>query len=124
MTDTIQQEDINHLNTIVADISAKNNYETLKIIPVYREIDDHKKEKDPLGLKGKKLSLIADVFLVPKNFYQNLVDVFEKLELNVVDIIPNILASSEAILDFDLKDLGTILIDIGHNQTSFVVYEE
>lgn len=124
MTDVIKNEDVDHLSRIISEISQKNNYETLKILPVYWQIDENKKEKDPVGLQWKRLELVADVFYIPKNFYNNLIEVFEKLNLNIIDIVPNILAASESALDFDLKDLWTILIDIGTNQTSFVVYEE
>ncbi|MFA5747490.1 MAG: cell division protein FtsA [Candidatus Absconditabacterales bacterium] len=124
MGDEITAEDVDHLSRVVSDISTKNNYETIKIIPVHRIIDEEKKEKDPIGIKGKKLELVADVFMIPKNIYNGILEAFEKLGLNVVDIVPNIIASSEICLDYDHKDLGTILIDIGKNQTSYVIYEE
>jgi cell division ATPase FtsA len=38
-------------------------------------------------------------------FYQNIVELLSSLELNVVDIVPNILASVEALIDMDHKDL-------------------
>jgi cell division protein FtsA len=70
------------------------------------------------------LELTADIFALPKTFYSALTESFQRLSLNVIDIVPNILASTEAVLDFDHKDLGTLLIDIGNNQTSYVVYED
>ncbi len=124
MSEKITNDDIQHLSRIVSEISGHANYETLKIMPVYRLIDDTKREKDPLGLQAKKLELVADVFMIPKNFYNNLVDIFDKLNLNVVDIVPNILGASEVALDFDMKDLGVALVDIGANHTTYVVYEE
>lgn len=124
MSDKITNDDIQHLSRIVSEISGQPNYETLKIMPVYRLIDDAKREKDPMGLQAKKLELIADVFMIPRNYYNNLVEIFEKLNLNVVDIVPNILGASEVVLDFDMRDLGVALVDIGANQTSYVVYEE
>jgi len=75
-------------------------------------------------LTAKKLELVADVFMIPKSFYNNLTEVFDKVSLRVVDIVPTILGLSEVVLDFDLKDLGSALIDIGANQTTMVVYEE
>jgi cell division protein FtsA len=124
MWDEITAEDVDHLSRVVSDISTKNNYETIKIIPVHRIIDEEKKEKDPIWIKWKKLELVADVFMIPKNIYNWILEAFEKLWLNVVDIVPNIIASSEICLDYDHKDLWTILIDIGKNQTSYVIYEE
>lgn len=124
MTDKITHDDINHLSKIVSDISGQANYEIIKIIPVHWIIDDARKEKDPLGLTAKKLELVADVFMVPKSFYNNLVEIFDKVSLRVVDIVPTILWLTEVVLDFDVKDLGACVIDIGANQTTMAVYEE
>jgi cell division protein FtsA len=124
MTDKITHDDINHLSKIVSDISGQQNYEIIKIIPVHRVIDERRKEKDPLGLTGTKLELVADVFMIPKTFYNNLIEMFDKANLRVVDIIPTILGLSEVALDFDLKDLWSTLIDIGANQTTMAVFEE
>jgi len=123
MKEEIEHEDVNHLSKIVSEIAVQNNYETIKIIPVHRIIDEQKKEKDPIGLQGKKLELVADVFMLPKNSYNAIIETFEKVGLSIIDIVPNIVAASEIVLDYDHKDLGCILIDIGKNQTSYVIYE-
>lgn len=123
-SDQIMTQDITHLSTLINDMSIKSNYETLKILPVYRTLDDSKIEKNPEWLQAKKLSLTADIFYIPKMFYQNIVELLSSLELNVVDIVPNILASVEALIDMDHKDLWTMIIDIGANQSSYAIYEE
>ncbi len=124
MRDEISEEDVDHLSKVITEISHKSNYETIKIVPVHRIIDESKREKDPIGMKGKKLELVADVFMIPKNLYNGLIDSFERIGVKITDIIPNIIAASEIALDYDHKDLGTILIDIGKNQTSYVIYED
>ena len=124
MDDEVDGSDVEHLSRIVAEISSKNNYETIKIVPVCWIIDEDKKEKDPVGLRCKKLELMADVFLIPKNFYNALIDAFDKVGLSIADVVPNIIAVSELTIDYDHKDLGTVLIDIGKNQTSYVIYED
>lgn len=124
MDTEIQSEDINHLSKVIAEISNQNNYETIKIIPVHRVIDEQKKEKDPIWLQWTKLELVADVFMLPKNFYNGLIEAFDKVGLSIVDIIPNIIWASEVVLDYDHRDLGCVLIDIGKNQTSYVIYED
>ena len=124
MQDEVENDDIDHLSRIVSEISMKNNYETIKIAPVCWIIDEDKREKDPIGLKCKKLELMADVFMLPKNFYTGIVDAFDKVGLSISDIIPNIIAATEVAIDYDHKDLGTVLVDIGKNQTSYVIYED
>lgn len=124
MTEEVELADLDHLSKIVADLAIVNNYEVIKIVPVAWIVDENFREKDPVGLKCKKLELMADIFLIPKNFYNGLLDAFDKIWLEVADIIPNILAASEVVIDFDHKDLWTVMIDIGKNQTSYVVYED
>ena len=124
MQEEVSNEDVEHLSRIVAEISSENNYETIKIVPVCWIIDEDKREKDPVGLKCKKLELMADVFLLPKNFYTGLVEAFDKVWLTITDIIPNIIAATEVAMDYDHKDLWTVLVDIWKNQTSYVIYED
>lgn len=126
MQEEVSFEDTEHLKRIVKDIADKNNYETIKINPVCRILDEDKdkKEQDPIGLKCKKLELMANVFLVPKNFYLGILDAFEKIGLPNPEIIPNILGASDICIDYDHKYHGTVLIDIGKNQTSYVIYDD
>jgi cell division ATPase FtsA len=91
MTANITVDDVTHLSKVLSDISVQPNYETLKIIPVERVIDDHIRLKDPVGMQGTKLEVVADIFALPKNFYQHLLDIINKLDLNIIDIVPNIL---------------------------------
>lgn len=120
----IGNEDVSHLSDVVADAWYKPNYEVVKIMPVLRLIDEETKTKDPLGMEARKLELIADVFMIPKVYYNNLMEVFGKLDLDVRDIVPTILGTSEWVLDFDLRDLGSLVVDIWANQTSYAVHEE
>lgn len=124
MNKTILSEDVAHLSDVVADAWYKPNYEVIKIMPVLRLIDEETKTKDPLWMDARKLELIADVFLLPKVYYNNLMDVFKKLDIDVRDMVPTILWTCEGVLDFDLKDLWSLVIDMGANQTSYAVYEE
>lgn len=48
---------------------------------------------------------MADVFLIPKNFYSGVVDAFQKVGLEISDTIPNIIAATEICIDYDHKDL-------------------
>ncbi len=123
-SDTITSNDVSHLSKLINDMSHKINYEIIKIIPVYRSLDDSRTEKNPEWLQAKKLSLTADIFCIPKTFYQTLTDTLQSLGIHVIDIVPNILASVEWMLDIDHKDLGTVIIDMGANQTSYAIYEE
>lgn len=120
----IEHDDVQHLSDVVSESSIKANYEVVKIIPVQWIIDERTRVKDPLGMEWRKVELIADVFMLPKTYISNLYEAFERLDVQIVDIIPNILWCSEVCLDFDVKDLWVLMVDIWANQTSYIVYEE
>lgn len=124
LTGTVSWDDIQHLSDVVSDSGVKANYEVAKIIPVQWVIDERMRVKDPLGMEARKIELYADVFMIPKTFLTNIYEAFDMLDIHVMDIVPNILGASEVSLDFDVKDLWVVLIDIWSNQTSYVVYEE
>lgn len=124
LNSSITKEDVNHLLNVVNDSWGEMNYETVYTIPVQWIIDEQIKLKDPLWMEGRKLELVADVFMLPKNFYNTIYEAFDKLWLGVQNLVPWVLWSVEVALDFDSKDLWVLLVDIGNNQTSYVVYEE
>ncbi len=45
LQEEVTEDDADHLSRIIDDISGKDNYETLKILPVCRIIDEEKKRK-------------------------------------------------------------------------------
>lgn len=124
MNRTVTREDILHLSDVIAESSDKSNYEVIKILPVQWILDDETACKDPEWMEARRVELIADVFQLPKTFLTSLHDAFNRLDIRIADVIPNILWSAEACLDHEMKDLGVLLIDLGANQTSYVVYEE
>lgn len=120
----IQDSDVEGLLRSISDTSWEINYEVLKIIPVSWIIDNELKVKDPIWMQGRNLELIADVFMIPSNFYHDLDKIFDEIGIDIVDYIPNILWAEDAILDVETKDLWCLLLDIGTNQSSYVIYED
>lgn len=119
----IQKQDIHHLSAVVTDTSHRSWYEILKIVPQHRIIDEKTKTNEPLGKTAKKLDLVADSFVIPSNYFNTINEIIEELDLYVIDIIPTILGTAEATLNFDTRDLGALSIDIGKNQTAYCIYE-
>lgn len=120
----ITEKDISGLLENVSENIDELNYETLKIIPIKWVIDDEHNTKNPVWMQWRKLELFANVFMIPANTYKDLDKIFEELELDVIDFIPNLLWAEELCLSAETKDLGCVLIDVWANQTSFVIYEE
>ena len=95
----IQEQDAESLLQNISDLSWEVNYEVLKIIPVNWIVDNELKVKDPIWMQGRNLELVANVFMVPVNFYRELEKIFDQIDIDIVDFVPNILWAEEAVLD-------------------------
>jgi len=120
----ITEKEVNSLLETLSQEADELNYEIIKIIPIKWIIDDTHQTKNPIWMEWRKLELVANVFMIPSNTYKDLEKIFDELEIDIIDIIPNILWGEEWTLDTETKDLWCVLIDIWANQTSFSIYEE
>ena len=120
----ITEKEVNGLLEAISQEADELNYEILKVMPIKWIIDDTHITKNPVGMEWRKLELVANVFMIPTATYKDLEKIFDELEIDIIDIIPNILWAEEGSLDAETKDLWCVLIDIGANQTSYVIYEE
>ena len=120
----ITEKEVNSLLETLSQEADELNYEIIKIIPIKWIIDDTHQTKNPIWMEWRKLELVANVFMIPSNTYKDLEKIFDELEIDIIDIIPNILWGEEWTLDAETKDLWCVLIDIWANQTSFSIYEE
>lgn len=104
------------------------------VIPVDREIlhvlskefsvDDQTGIKDPIGMSGVRLEAEVHIITGATTSIQNMVKSVNKSGYQCSDIIFAPLASAEATLSRDEKELGVALIDIGGGTTDIMVYIE
>jgi len=120
----ITESEVSSLLETVSENIDELNYEVLKIIPIRWIIDNEHVTKNPVWMQWRRIDLVANIFMVPSNIYKDLTKIFDELEIDVIDFIPNILWAEEWVLDSESKDLWCVLIDLWANQTSYVIYEE
>ncbi len=104
------------------------------VIPVDREIihvlskefavDDQTGIKDPIGMSGVRLESEVHIITGASASIQNLVKSVNRAGYQCADIIFAPLASAEATLSRDEKELGVALIDIGGGTTDIIIYIE
>jgi len=104
------------------------------VIPVDREIlhvlskefsvDDQTGIKDPIGMSGVRLEAEVHIITGAITSMQNLVKSVNKSGYQCSDIIFAPLASAEAALSRDEKELGVALVDIGGGTVDIMVYIE
>src|SRR5262249_49518417 len=98
--------------------------EVIHVIPQHYIIDDQDGIKEPLGMPGVRLEAKVHIVTAAVTSAQNIVKCANRCGLNVADIILQPLASGEAVLTPDEKELGVALVDIGGGTTDIVVFSE
>ncbi len=97
--------------------------EVIHVIAQEFIIDDQDGIREPLGMSGVRLEAKIHIVTAAVTSAQNIVKCANKAGLNVMDIVLEPLASAEACLGQDERDLGVCLIDIGGGTTDIAVFE-
>lgn len=94
----------------------------LHVIPQEFIVDQHRGILHPVGMTGVRLEAHVQFITANRSVLQNLMRCFEKLNLEVEGIIFQGLASAEAVLTPEEKELGVLLIDFGGGTTDIVCF--
>ncbi|MEL0629416.1 cell division protein FtsA [Psychromonas aquatilis] len=94
-------------------VKLRDEQRLLHVVPQEYAIDSQSRIKNPIGLSGVKLK--ADVHLITSHsdLVKNLEKAVERCGLSIDQLTVSSVASSEAILSEDEKELGVCMIDMG-----------
>ncbi len=123
-TKEISHADVQRLLDEARKIAIPSDRRILHVIPQDYIIDGQDGITDPIGMSGIRME--ANVHIVTSLFtaMQNIYRCVERAGLTVSDIVLEPLASSNAVLDNDEKEVGVALIDIGGGTTDVAVFVE
>ncbi len=103
-------------------VSIPLDREVIHVIPQQYIVDDQDGVKDPVGMSGVRLEAKVHIVTGAVTSAQNIIKCCNRAGLNVNDIVLQQLASSEAVLSADEKELGVALLDIGGGTTDLAIY--
>ena len=98
--------------------------EVIHVIPQEYEIDGQDGIVQPVGMSGVRLVAKVHIVTAAVTSAQNVVKCCNRAGLNVIDIVLEPLASSEAVLTKDETALGVALVDIGGGTTDLAVFQD
>ncbi|WP_130472650.1 cell division protein FtsA [Candidatus Magnetaquicoccus inordinatus] len=98
--------------------------EILHIIPQEYILDGQDGIKQPLNMSGVRLEARVHIVTGAVASAQNIIKCVNRCGLDVGDIILEQLASAEAVLTSDEKELGVCLLDIGGGTTDIALFSE
>jgi len=120
--EVVQNDTINNLVHKVRISCFKNNKEPIHIMPMQYRIDDSNIIANPRYMSGEKLFAKFHLITASPTTILNIENCFKKSKLSVSKYISSIYASSVACLKENELKIGTLLIDIGSESTSFCLF--
>lgn len=96
--------------------------EMVTVLPIDFKVNDDMAIKDPVGLKGSKLSTRAVVVSVPKKNVYSVLGLLEHIGIEVVDISINNIGDMYSFKNKNFEDKVSAIIDIGSDTTSISIY--
>ena len=96
--------------------------EVIHVLPQEFFLDDHGGIQNPVGLFGSRLDVNIHVVTCQSALNQNLINAVNRAQMRVKKVILQQLASAEAVLTKDERELGTAVIDIGGGTTDIAMF--
>lgn len=120
----VTQADIDRVIDAARAVAIPADQRMLHILPQEFIIDDQEGIREPIGMSGVRLEAKVHMVTGSVSAAQNIVKCVRRCGLEVDDIILEQLASSQAVLTDDEKELGVCLVDIGGGTTDIAVFAD
>lgn len=120
----VTQQDVRRVIDAAKAVAIPMDREVIHVIPQEFIVDDQDGIMDPIGMSGVRLEAKVHIVTGAVTSAQNIIRSANRAGLDVVDIALQQLASSEATLAPDEKELGVALVDIGGGTTDIAVFHE
>ena len=117
----VTPEDVAQVIHAAQTIPIPPDREILHVLPQEFFLDNRGEISNPVGLTGSRLDVNVHVVSSEATLIQNLVNAVNRSDMRVQKLVLEQLASAEAVLTADEKELGVALIDIGGGTTDVAV---
>jgi cell division protein FtsA len=118
----ITREDVDRVVDAARAIALPLDREVIHVIPQEFIIDNQDGIKEPIGMSGVRLEAEVHIVTGAVTSVQNIIKSVERAGYAVEDIVLQPLASAEAVLTPDERELGVVLVDIGGGTTDIAVF--
>jgi cell division protein FtsA len=118
----IEREDVRRAIDAARNISLPEDREVLHVLPLEFLVDAQDGIRDPIGLVGQRLEANVHIVTSSSAATQNLVTAVNRAGILVSDTVLEPLASAEACLTQDEREMGCCLIDLGGGSADLIVF--
>ncbi len=100
------------------------NTDILHIIPMSYNVDGLTGMRNPVGLHADEVQVEAHVVLGEAMALKNTVKAVQSAKVTVRSLVLQSLASAEATLTGDEREMGAVFVDIGSGTTDLIIYRQ
>ncbi|MDN5317191.1 MAG: cell division protein FtsA [Thermoanaerobacterium sp.] len=119
----ITNQDVERVLQAAKIMALPSDKQIIELIPIEYIVDGYGEIKDPVGMAGIRLEVDAAIVTGSLTAVQNMEKCVKKAGYNMSGIIVEPLATAEAIMTKDEKELGAALVDIGAGVTDIAVFK-
>lgn len=120
----VGQADLERVIEAARALAIPMDQKILHILPQDFIIDQQEGIREPVGMSGVRMEAKVHIITGAVSSAQNIIKCIRRCGLEVDDIILEQLASSQAVLSDDEKELGVCLVDIGGGTTDIAVFTD
>ncbi|HTY81950.1 MAG TPA: cell division protein FtsA [Dehalococcoidales bacterium] len=120
----VRPDDLKRVLSSAQSVKTASDRKLLHVIPRNYTVDGQQGVKNPVGMHGFRLDVETHVITAAVTSIQNLIKTIHSLKLDIDDLVLEPLASSEAILTEDERQVGVVMADIGGGTTDVAVFKD
>ncbi|RPJ17387.1 MAG: cell division protein FtsA [Desulfobacteraceae bacterium] len=118
----ITQQDVEHVIDAARAVAIPMDREVIHVLPQEYIVDEQAGIQNPVGMSGVRLEAKIHIVTGAVTSAHNIVKCANRSGLDVCDIVLEALASGEAVLTEEEKELGTVLLDLGGGTTDLAIF--
>jgi cell division protein FtsA len=118
----VMPDDVDRVLEGARAIPIDSDRQILHVLPHEFLVDNQDGIRDPVGMSGVRLGVRVNLVTAATSPVQNVVRCAERCGLTVADVVLEPLASADAVLSEDEKEIGVAVIDIGGGTTDVLLY--
>jgi cell division protein FtsA len=118
----VTKKDIERVIEAASAVAIPMDREVIHVLTQEFIVDDQDGITDPLGMSGVRLEAKIHIVTGAVTSAQNIIKCANRAGLDVCDIVLESLASSEAVLTEEERNLGVALLDFGGGTTDLAVF--
>jgi cell division protein FtsA len=120
----VRHEDLKRVLSSAQQVNVPDDRRILHAIPRNYSLDNQERIKNPVGMHGFRLDVETHIITAAISSVQNLVKCIRSIGVEIQDLILEPLASGEAVLTPEEREVGVILADIGGGTTDIAVFKD